>query len=212
VAHRKLAIFRRRTFTALSVLSLLLCVATLALWVRSYWRLDSTTCVLGGPNLLSIHSLRGHVELVAFSYKDWALPEFSLESQPARHFVLESETNGFLGFYFVRVDTALVIAVPHWFLALLFAILPALHLRATIRSRRRGRAGQCPRCGYDLRATPARCPECGLLTALRLRPPRHARALPRMRIAHRRDAEDAERISLLTITSELFSALSASPR
>ena len=28
-------------FTALSVLSLLLCIATLALWVRSYWRGDT---------------------------------------------------------------------------------------------------------------------------------------------------------------------------
>ena len=34
MAHRKLAIIRRRIFTALSVLSLLLCIATLALWVR----------------------------------------------------------------------------------------------------------------------------------------------------------------------------------
>ena len=65
------------------------------------------------------------------------------------------------GFGFVRAGIFRGISVPHWFLALLFAILPAQHLRAVVRSRRRRRAGQCPRCGYDLRATPERCPECG---------------------------------------------------
>jgi hypothetical protein len=50
---------------------------------------------------------------------------------------------------------------PHWLLALLFAILPAVHLRGIGRTRRRNRAGLCQHCGYDLRATPDRCPECG---------------------------------------------------
>ncbi len=67
----------------------------------------------------------------------------------------------FLGFGRLMAWSYQMVLIPHWFLALLFAILPALRLRAAIRSHRRHRAGLCPVCGYDLRATPERCPECG---------------------------------------------------
>ena len=51
-------------------------------------------------------------------------------------------------------------ALPWWLLALLFAFAPSLVAWRRWRSRAFA-AGRCAACGYDLRATPDRCPECG---------------------------------------------------
>lgn len=57
-------------------------------------------------------------------------------------------------------------AAPLWFPFLLFAVYPAWRLRTILIDRRHARAGHCRRCGYDLRATPQRCPECGTVPAM----------------------------------------------
>src|SRR5687768_13279187 len=55
------------------------------------------------------------------------------------------------------------LSLPFSWLLVLTAILPACFIATFISHRRRLRAqsGLCRICGYDLRATPGRCPECG---------------------------------------------------
>jgi hypothetical protein len=73
----------------------------------------------------------------------------------------------FLGFQLIAVHgsngphityTDRVASLPDWLLAAVFAILP---LRFAARRRRIFPSWCCQHCGYDLRATPDRCPECG---------------------------------------------------
>src|SRR3954468_5045323 len=53
------------------------------------------------------------------------------------------------------------VRTPYWVPACLLVITPAGLLVRHIRQRRRSRRGLCVKCGYDLRASPDRCPECG---------------------------------------------------
>jgi hypothetical protein len=52
-------------------------------------------------------------------------------------------------------------AIPFWAPTLAASLLPLVWLFHRLRQRRRRALNSCPTCGYDLRATPGLCPECG---------------------------------------------------
>ena len=54
--------------------------------------------------------------------------------------------------------------VPYWLPTIVLAA-PLLRVVKRYRRQRRAAAGACRNCGYDLRASPLRCPECGLEAA-----------------------------------------------
>jgi hypothetical protein len=65
-----------------------------------------------------------------------------------------------------KLDVSLV-SLPWWTVASAFAVLPAIWVARRVASLRRRRsrrlAGRCVVCGYDMRETHDRCPECGNL-------------------------------------------------
>ena len=133
----------RRLFNLLTALSLLLCVAVVALWVRSYFLGRGTEIIVGNRwRFVVTHHLVGG--------QTWVDNQPLLDIQP-----LLVPRPRFTVYFMVHTPLAVALTGP-------------LPLALAWARRRRGRRrrwrlanGLCLRCGYDLRATPDRCPECG---------------------------------------------------
>ena len=158
---------RRRLFSILSAVSLLVCLATAALWVHSqfasYWvgvRVGKLSLI--GTNFRSY----GGVDVRRLN-SHWTstgeLRRFDFESYPAE---ARSNPLWFLPRYHHRTFAGQLereiwdVRIPYWMILLASSVMPVIWFRAT-RQVRRAREGFCPACGYDLRATPDHCPECG---------------------------------------------------
>ena len=161
---------RRRLFTFFAALSLLLCVAVCGLWVRSYWHSDAVVAY-GATKTHGVLSRRGVVYLVREPAAVWVgvVPvTWERVSRPASAGApMPPEASRFLGFGYAGVQGSQIAGAPWWSVFLLTVCPSLLLLRATRRAFRDRAAGLCPACGYDLRATPERCPECGSVPPLR---------------------------------------------
>jgi hypothetical protein len=156
---------RRRLLNLLTVLSVLVCVAAVALWVRSYWRYDLGSVAIGYEEV-GYHSLRGHL-MGFWSSHIGQRPESgrnTFRCTPGEWrwgSLLE-----FHGDWWAVYDqpphvTRISVSFPHWTLAAVAAVPPAAAVIRRRRRRKRLLHGLCPSCGYDLRASPGCCPECG---------------------------------------------------
>ena len=173
----------RYIYNGLTLLSLLICLATVMVWVRSNWYIHySNRCqqsyqclVVLDPGEASItfdsnprrprnQSDTGYYPVAERDRAMWwvffGLPGDNIE-EPSWHipgltFHWASRT------YTVHPTThTRRLTISYWLIVLLTLILPA----SRIRLRKRPPPGLCPKCRYDLRATPDRCPECGTVVA-----------------------------------------------
>jgi hypothetical protein len=180
---------RRKLSTLFAAVSLLLFVAATVLLVRSGWRDDGVT--YGDPRGARTMGLAGHRgNLIFYTFGFAPASDFSgilqpglkFESEPSRgdRWIISFPATGggvdwhVAGFryasrsgpYFgVTVYTRLV-EIPLWFICLLTLPAPFLWLRRRRREWRLRRDPYlCANCGYNLRGTPDRCPECGTTPA-----------------------------------------------
>jgi hypothetical protein len=170
---------RRKIITLFAALSLLLCLATVVLWVRSYWVAEAFKISAEYTTPLEVRSqvLLFSEGVVTFSRRDaialsmkerWSL-RFEI---PSAHVAIvpppppESPSRGFAGFG--TSDRQVVangmgisqkfLSLPVWPVVAVFGILPA----AWFMTRCRHADLTCRTCSYSLIGnTSGVCPECG---------------------------------------------------
>jgi hypothetical protein len=101
-------------------------------------------------------------------------PPIKMRADFSRRYALDSQAAAGHGFHRAGLIVAMQpgwtsdgrwrnvgLAIHGGWLAFIASFPLLLWVLRRVRARRRFAVGLCPTCGYDLRATPERCPECG---------------------------------------------------
>lgn len=138
---------RRHLFTLLSVLSLVLCVGTCVLWVRSYY-----------PPSFHVRPQDGRLFLVFTDWSDERYSDLKRINLPPHSGTLDFDHLRQFNFPGGEFHA---FVIPIYFPFVVSLLLPLVYAARSMRRHKGSSRNRCIRCGYDLRATPERCPECG---------------------------------------------------
>lgn len=169
-----------------AILSLLLLCATAWCWRGSYRDAQGLVLLLDKGRASGIISTRGVLrfawtDLLLDDRRAWTIQTFTIPDDQAQ--VLEemivsapNHSARWKSFSFARGESLgdvrtrhVSVSIPHWLAVALLAILPIRRLLLVWRQWRRQRNNQCLACGYDLRESKDRCPECGAAIKHQLR-------------------------------------------
>jgi hypothetical protein len=172
---------RPRLLAGVGGATFLLLLIAASLWIRSRWRIDDLTLHAGRDARLEMALMPGGLRVM--SLENWPDP-FSVTFTTVRRSPTTEQDwlyhdnsqpvpgrSGRAGFY---RDTGFLAGpglgrgiayrawtIPYWAMVAAFSLPVAWRIIKVIRKWQQHAQGLCPKCGYDLRATPDRCPECG---------------------------------------------------
>jgi hypothetical protein len=178
----------RRFVTFVSALSLALCVVTAVFWARSYRVQDDWQfwyLVEKNAKEADLSKADHYISFRLYTGRGRVAARWADEYPPAgqiqpicEHAAWPTSTietfgrsiRNRMGFaFFPSSEPARggELIAPIWSVEVITVVIPALWMSMYIRQRRRRKDNLCIVCGYDLRATSDRCPECGTQTNLR---------------------------------------------
>lgn len=146
---------RRRLLNLAAGVSFILCAVTMVLWVRSYLPESVHWGFRSGKGIFVFHDSMFPDAMLDAALRVARNPSYVRGSWNLAGIEVIH------GGYNRSAQSYWMIGVPLLYVMIPLGAMPAWWLASIRRDAQRRKANLCRTCGYDLRASPDRCPECG---------------------------------------------------